>query len=84
MLKGIASLLVRDGGLSTHADPFENGKPVATNKREIPDPALAHENRLKMLRGSATRAARGARLALAPRARALSAFRDAYLVYSSA
>ncbi|CAH0365273.1 unnamed protein product [Pelagomonas calceolata] len=34
-----------------------------------------------MLRGSATRAARGARLALAPRARALSAFRDAYLAH---
>ena len=64
--------------------PLRERKTRGHQKREIPDPALAHENRLKMLRGSATRAARGARLALASRARALSAFRDAYLVYTSA
>ena len=84
MSKGTASLLVRDGGLSARADPSRTGKTRGLKKREIRELALAHENRLKMLRGSATRAARGARLALAPRARALSAFRDAYLVYSSA
>ena len=78
----------RPGGTRIAHAVLENGKPVASNKREIPDPALAHENRLKMAH-DALRYARCARRQTsinsgAARARSLSAFRDAYLVYSSA